>query len=187
MKGIVFVELLAMAENAFGEDVVDRVIDAADLPSGGAYTSVGNYPCAELMALVRGFSDHSGIPGATLQRMFGHWMMESFARNYPRFFDGRDGSLDVLSAIEDEIHVEVQKLYPEAELPHFDTTRHGVHDLEMTYRSSRPLADFCHGLIEGCVRSYGETAEISRTDLPPDGPHGGMTVAAFRIRTGPAM
>lgn len=36
MNGIVFVELIAMAEDAFGEDVVDRVIEAADLSSGGA-------------------------------------------------------------------------------------------------------------------------------------------------------
>ena len=53
MKGVIFVELLAMAEDAFGEDAVDRVIDEAALPSGGAYTAVGNYPCEELMALVR--------------------------------------------------------------------------------------------------------------------------------------
>jgi len=187
MKGIVFVELLAMAEDAFGEEVVDRVIDAADLPSGGAYTSVGNYPCDELMTLVRGFSDHSGIPGAELQRLFGHWMMQSFERNYPHFFKGRAGSLDVLAAIEDEIHVEVRKLYPDAKLPSFDATRHDADALDLIYRSPRPLADFCHGLIEGCVKGYSETAEITRTDLTRHGPHDGMTVAAFRIRTGPRM
>lgn len=63
MKGVIFVELLAMAEDAFGEDAVDRVIDDTALPSGGAYTAVGNYPCEELIALVRGFSAHSGIRG----------------------------------------------------------------------------------------------------------------------------
>lgn len=187
MKGIVFVELLAMAENAFGEDVVDRVIDAADLPSGGAYTSVGNYPCAELMTLVRGFSDHSGIPRADLQRLFGNWMMDSFERNYPRFFDGRDTSLDVLAAIEDEIHVEVRKLYPDAMLPQIDTARPDPVTLDLTYRSPRPLADFCHGLIEGCVRCYGETAEITRTDHAQGATGDGVTVAAFRIRTRPPV
>lgn len=187
MKGIVFVELLAMAESTFGEDVVDCVIDSANLPSGGAYTSVGNYSCDELMALVRGFSDHSGIPGAELQRLFGHWMMDSFERNYPRFFDGHMCSLDVLAAIESEIHVEVRKLYPDANLPQFDAVRHDADTLDLIYRSPRPLADFCHGLIEGCVRSYGETAEISRTDPPPEAAHDGMTVAAFHIRTGPKM
>ncbi len=164
MKGIVFVELLAMAEDAFGEAVVDGVIDRADLPTKGAYTAVGSYSCDELMTLVRGFSAQSGIPGSELQRLFGHWMMNSFVRHYPDFFVGRTGSLDMLSAIEDEIHVEVRKLYPDADLPNFDIVRPDENSMQMTYRSPRPLADFCQGLIEGCVEHFSETAEIDRVD-----------------------
>ncbi|MDO8882475.1 heme NO-binding domain-containing protein [Pseudotabrizicola sp.] len=174
---MVFVELLAMAEDAFGEAAVDSVIDSADLPSGGAYTAVGNYSCDELMALVRGFSQHSGIPAPELQRLFGHWMMNSFVRHYPDFFVGRNGSLDMLAAIEDEIHVEVRKLYPDADLPHFDIHRPDAHQMHMTYRSPRPLADFCHGLIEGCVSQFGETAVISREDRKIDD----ATEADFQI------
>jgi hypothetical protein len=181
MKGLVFVELLAMAEDAFGEDVVDGVIDRSDLPSGGAYTNVGNYPCEELMTLVRGFSQHSGIAGPELQRLFGHWMMNSFVRHYPDFFVGRNGSLDMLAAIEDEIHVEVRKLYPDADLPHFDVQRPDQDTMQMTYRSPRPLADFCHGLIEGCVTHFGETAVIDRTDRSTHD----NTEADFNIRIGP--
>ncbi|MCC5973493.1 MAG: heme NO-binding domain-containing protein [Rubellimicrobium sp.] len=181
MKGIVFVELLAMAEDAFGEASVDRVIDQAALPSGGAYTSVGNYPCEELMTLIRGFSAHSGIPGAELQRLFGDWMMQSFGRHYPGLFAGKGGSLDMLAAIEGEIHVEVRKLYPDAELPSFDAVRHGADVMDLTYRSPRPLADFCEGLIEGCVARFGQTAEITRIDRD----HDGLTQAEFHIRTGP--
>jgi hypothetical protein len=182
MKGIVFVELIAMAENAFGEDVVDRVIDNADLPSGGAYTAVGNYPCEELMSLVAGFSKHSGIPGAELQRQFGHWMMQSFGRNYPQFFAGRQGSFDMLEAIEGDIHVEVRKLYPEADLPTFDTHRPEPDVLNMTYTSPRPLTDFCQGLIEGCTEHFGETAQITRTNRDTDD----LTIAEFSIRLGGA-
>jgi hypothetical protein len=183
VKGLVFVELLSMAEEAFGEEAVDDVIEAAALPSGGAYTAVGNYPCEELMSLVQGFSRHSGIPGAELQKLFGHWMMKSFVKHYPDFFVGRGGSLDMLSAIEDEIHVEVQKLYPEADLPHFDIDRTGANAMQMTYRSPRPLADFCHGLIEGCVGHFGETAVIARDDRST----AGKTEVDFRIKIdGPA-
>ena len=38
MKGVVFVELLKMAETLLGEAAVDDVLDNADLPSGGMYT-----------------------------------------------------------------------------------------------------------------------------------------------------
>lgn len=179
MKGIIFTELLAMAEDSFGEEAVDRVIEASDLPSAGAYTSVGNYPCEELFNLIGGFSAHSGLSAAALQRLFGHWMMQSFARHYPQFFEGRAGSLDMLEAIEDDIHVEVRKLYPDANLPTFETRRDGPGGLDMTYRSPRALADFCHGLIESCTDHFGETARISRRDGAQDG----LTVATFRIDT----
>ena len=180
MKGIIFTELLAMAEDSFGEEVVDRIIEDSDLPSGGAYTTVGNYPCEELFTLIGGFSAHSGMPEDRLQRLFGHWMMQSFARHYPQFFEGRAGSLDMLEAIEDDIHVEVRKLYPDADLPKFETWRDGACGLDMIYRSPRPLADFCHGLIESCTDHFGETARIARRD----GSEHGRTVAVFRVDTG---
>lgn len=181
MKGIIFTELLAMAEESFGEEAVDEVIEASDLPSGGAYTAVGNYPCEELFTLIGGFSAHSGMSEDGLQRVFGNWMMQTFSRHYPQFFEGRACSLDMLEAIEDDIHVEVRKLYPDADLPSFESRRDGPNSLDMIYRSPRPLADFCHGLIESCADHFGETARIYRSDGSEDG----QTVATFRVETGP--
>lgn len=164
MKGIVFVELLKMAEDLLGEDRVDAVIAETDLPSGGAYTSVGNYPCSELTALVQGFSATSGVPPGDLQRVFGHWMMKVFATHYPDFFANNPDALSMLESIESEIHVEVHKLYPDSELPRFAARRTAADRLELDYSSPRPLAPFCHGLIEGCLAHYGSTAEITAQD-----------------------
>jgi len=54
------------------------------------------------------------------------------------------------------IHVEVRKLYPDAELPTFtcDTSTPGR--LTMLYRSSRPFADLAEGLIAGCIAHFCE-------------------------------
>ena len=164
MKGIVFVELLKMAEDLLGEDRVDAAIAEAGLPSGGAYTTVGNYPCAELTALVQRFSASSGVDPAELQRVFGHWMMKVFAIHYPDFFRANPDALSMLQSIESEIHVEVQKLYPESELPRFDARRTAPDRLELDYSSPRPLAPFCHGLIEGCLAHYGTKADIQAQD-----------------------
>jgi hypothetical protein len=108
MKGLVFVELLKMAETVIGEQGVDDVLDSLDLKTGGAYTSVGNYPCDELMTLVRAFSSYTGTPQADLQLLFGRWMHAQFVTHYPNFFDGKPDALTMLSAIEDEVHVEVR-------------------------------------------------------------------------------
>ena len=163
MKGMVFTELLAMAEAAVGEDVVDEVLDGLDLESGGAYTAVGSYPCSELFQIVGALSARTGIDAAELQRQFGHWVFKTFERGYPQFFADKAGALEMLDAIEGQVHVEVRKLYPDAELPSF-ATRYLAHGgLEMHYRSDRPLVAFCHGLVEACVAHFDTPMQIVRT------------------------
>lgn len=177
MKGMVFVELLKMAEESFGEELVDAVLDAADLPSGGAYTAVGNYPCAELIALVEGFAARSGLGAEALQRSFGHWMMQQFGKGYPQFFEDKSTAFELLEAVEDEVHVEVRKLYPEAELPRFATRRTGAGEMEMHYSSQRPLGAFCHGLIEASLAHFGEAGEVVAAQAPE-----GAREVVFRVR-----
>lgn len=168
MKGMVFVELLNMAEKAFGEDVVDDVLDKTDLAADGAYTAVGNYPCSELIKIVEGFSDHSGLSPEVLQRKFGHWMLDHFGQNYPEFFKDKSTSFDMLEAVDGEIHVEVRKLYPDADLPKFATDRTSSTEMTMSYRSPRPLVGFCHGLIEACLDRFDQQADIQRSITNPD-------------------
>jgi hypothetical protein len=175
---MVFVELLEMAESILGEDVVDEVLAKADLASGGAYSAVGNYPCAELMTLVKAFSDHSGAAVPDLQRAFGRWMHERFVKSYPGFFKDKPDVLSMFESIEGEVHVEVRKLYPDVELPRFDTERPTPDALKMVYTSPRPLTDFCHGLIEACIEHYGVSAEIDRRDIPVHG----ASSAEFTVR-----
>jgi len=164
MKGVVFVELLNMAEAAVGEDAVDSVIAKCPLSSKGAYTSVGSYDSSELGTLVSGFSDATGSPVEALQKQFGHWMLRRFTESYAPFFAVKPDAFSMLESIENEVHVEVRKLYPDAELPRFDTSRPAPDTLLLTYSSPRRLIAFCHGLIEACVKHYGETATIVCTD-----------------------
>lgn len=166
MKGVIFVELVKMAEAAFGEDAVDEVIEKADLVNGGAFTTVGNYPCSELVKIVVAFSEHSGLSPEVLQRKFGHWLMDFFVAHYPGFFADKTTAFSLLESVDQEIHVEVKKLYPDAELPRFDTARPQDGKLEMVYSSPRRLDAFCHGMIEACLAHFGEQGDISRAPHP---------------------
>ena len=84
----------------------------------------------------------------------------------------RAASTDVagpLERVENVIHVEVKKLYPDAELPSFECTREGPDRVVMVYRSPRRLSDLAAGLIEGCAEHYGEALDVTRDDLSGDG------------------
>ena len=41
MRGIVFTEFLALVEDKFGLEMVDRIIFQSNLASEGAYTTIG--------------------------------------------------------------------------------------------------------------------------------------------------
>lgn len=178
MKGVVFVELLSMAETVAGEDVVDDVLDSLDLETGGAYSSVGIYPCSELMKLVEAFSETLDTPADELQTLFGRWIFNKFAEGYPAFFKGKDNAFTMLESIENEVHVEVRKLYPEVELPSFETKQLDDDTMQMIYSSDRPLVAFCQGMIEACVQHFDRPAEVTRTLIERDG----KFVADFRIK-----
>ena len=161
MKGVIFTEFLELVEQSFGEDTVDDMLDSTSLESGGVFTSVGNYPCNDLILMVERLSQITGADPVALQNSFGHWMMKVFVREYPEFFKDKTSALDLLEAVDREIHVEVQKLYPEAELPRFIASRTSADSLELIYQSPRPLKHFCTGLIEASLDVYGEKAEVS--------------------------
>jgi hypothetical protein len=168
MKGMVFTEMMEMVETKWSLDMVDAIIARSHVASGGAYTAVGTYPHEELLALVTALSVETGIPPADLVRTFGQHLFGRFALAYPRFFKGAQDSFQFLSGIEDVIHSEVRKLYPDAELPTFevDASHIGNHQpgdsLALTYYSEHPFADLAQGLIEGCVTHFGEAVEVRR-------------------------
>lgn len=165
MKGMVFTEFMEMVESRFSADMLDDIIDDADLPHGGAYTSVGTYDHQEMVRLVVALSQRLGVPVPDLIRAFGNHLFQRFHVLYPHFFEGMSNVLDFLSTIEDVIHVEVLKLYPDAQLPRFECTRLGS-SLEMIYHSPRHFDDLALGLIEGAIAHWGGAYTVSREVMP---------------------
>ncbi len=165
MKGIVFNEFLTMVESVFDEDMVDDILDSVELPSGGAYTSVGTYSHNELVAMVVELARRSETPAADLVKAFGKHLAGVFSSKYAGFFEECDNTLAFLKKIDDHIHVEVKKLYPDAELPEFSYDDSNSDTFELEYSSSRGFADLAEGLMEGVADHYGETFQIGREDL----------------------
>ncbi len=158
-----------MIEDKFGYELVDQLLQESDLPSGGIYTAIGTYDHAEMFTLVTKLSQQTQIPVPDLLRSYGQYMFVAFTRSYRPFVERADSAFSLLSSVQHYIHVEVRKLYPDAELPHFTIDQPAENHLRMHYISERKLSDFAHGLIEGCLANYGEKATITKTNLVDDG------------------
>ena len=166
-----------MVEARYSPALLEDLIDAADLPSKGVYTSVGTYPPAEMFSLVTALSDTTGVPIPALLKLYGEYLFSSFELKYPHLFEEQKTSFDFLAAVETYIHKEVVKLYPDAEPPSFTVEAHEPAYFSMIYTSKRSLGDLCEGLIIGCLKHFNETAEIVREDLES----GFLTRVRFKI------
>ncbi len=165
MKGIVFTEFLDMVEENYGPTILEETIDSAQVSSQGAYTAVGTYDYSELISLTGALAQLTNERPQDLTKNFGLYMFERFSHLYPVFFSEVHSSFDFLQSIEGFIHVEVKKLYPDAELPTFDHRVIEPNVMELIYSSDRPFGDFAEGLIQGCVNYFQEPILITRENL----------------------
>ena len=137
MKGIVFSEFSEMVENKFSADMLDEIIMECDLPSGGAYTSVGTYDHNEIILLVSKLSEKTGIETDELIFTFGLHLAHQFSIKFTDFFNESGNLFDFMTSLDKHIHVEVLKLYPDAELPKFIFDDSDPDCLIMEYTSER--------------------------------------------------
>jgi hypothetical protein len=171
MKGIVFTEFLELVENKFSMEIADRIITQADLVSGGAYTSVGTYDHMELVKLVANLSAETNIPVPDLIKDFGRHLAQCFYAGFLQFFENSPNLFDFLKNVDGYIHVEVRKLYPDAQLPAIEYEMPAPGQLILMYSSRRPFGDLAEGLIDGVAKIYNEAITLERENLPCEDGH----------------
>ncbi len=167
MKGIVFTEFIEMVETEFSFKIADELITKSKLKSNGIYTAIGTYDHSEIYQLVRELSRLTQIPQVTLFRVYGEHLFGRFHRMYPALFQEIQHPLTFLELVDSYIHKEVLKLYPDAQLPSFDSERVTENHLIMIYTSKREMSDFAHGLILGCFKHFNKTPTIEVEKISP--------------------
>jgi hypothetical protein len=177
MKGLVFVEFMDMVEEKFSPKILQTIIDKANLPSGCAYTSLGTYDHDEMVQLVTCLGTETKIPIPDLLKAFGETMFNKLTKSHAQFMVAAD-TFGFVELIDRYVHIEVRKLYPDAELPSFECARPNANELTLHYKSVRPMADFAHGMLVGCIAHFGEAISMERQDS--DGAAG--TAATFVMR-----
>lgn len=169
MKGIVFTEFFEMVEEKFGYEMVDKIITTSNLESEGIYTAIGTYPFSEMVQLLMSLSRESKTDPNVLLKVFGEYIFDTFLKLYPQFFENSDNTFDFLKSIDNYIHVEVKKLYPDAALPRFNAKEDEKGNLVLIYSSERKMGAFAHGLIEKSIEHYKEDLTVSLESQNEDG------------------
>ena len=168
MKGVLFTEFLDMVEQRYSAQAVEQMIAAAQLPSGGAYTSVGKYDHGEIWSLVCELSKVCDTPVPDLFKAFGEYLFGRLAVSHRETVAEMHSAFDVLQALDGVIHRQVRGLYPDAELPRFDVIERSAKRMVVIYSSKRHFADLAEGLIRSCAGHFNEKVAITREQLSTD-------------------
>lgn len=162
MKGFIFTEFLEMVEETFSLEMVDQLMLNLDLPSGGVYTAVGTYEHNEIVQLVSELSKLTEIPTDLLIHAFGVRLFSVLVERYDYLITNISNPFSFLERLEDYIHADIRKLYPEAQVPTFSCEYDLDGYMHMVYRSEHFMPDLAHGLIEGCFIHYNQDVLIER-------------------------
>jgi hypothetical protein len=169
MKGIVFTEFLELVENKFGLEMVDEIITNSALPSQGIYTSIGTYSFSEMLQLLQNLSARTHISIDHLLLVYGEHFFEVIQKSYPEILAVYKDPIKMLSSIENHIHVEVKKIYPDAELPTFIIIKKTENSLIMDYKSTRAMHHFGLGLMNKTFEHFKSSAEIKLHKITESG------------------
>lgn len=180
MKGIIFNLVQEVVTEKYGPDTWDDLLDSAELD--GAYTSLGSYPDTDLFALVGAASTALGVPPGDVVRSLGEGAIPLLADRFPEFFTPHVSTTTFLLTLNDIIHAEVRKLYPDADLPEFDFQGVATDELTLGYQSARQLCSLAEGFITGTARHFGETSTIDQ----PECMHRGDERCLIHCRFAPA-
>ncbi len=169
MKGIVFTEFLDLVESKFGLEMVDKIILQSELESNGSYTSIGTYKFSEMLQLLQNLNKNTGIAIDDLLLIYGEHFFSIIEKSYPGLLATYKDPIEMLSSIEDHIHVEVRKIYPDAELPTFTIEEKTDASLIMIYKSNRAMYNFGLGLMNKTFEHFNSTASIVIEKIKKDG------------------
>jgi len=169
MKGIIFTEFLDLVEDKFGIEMVDTIIAQSKLESEGIYTAIGTYNFSEMLQLLKNFSKNTNISIDELLLVYAEHFFSVIEVSYPGLLATYKDPIEMLSSIENHIHVEVRKIYPEAELPTFIVESKTENSLVMIYKSSRAMHHFGLGLMNKTFEHFNSTANIALEKIKEDG------------------
>lgn len=169
MKGVIFKHFESFVGDTFGEETFEEVLESTELETVEPFVGPGTYPDADLFALVGTAIGKLGIPLNDALYAFGTYLFGKLAEPVPMFVNTEVGLKPFLLSIHSVIHVEVKKLFPGAETPHFAYEDPGDGRLVMHYTSQRRLCPLFRGLLDGAASHFNEDVKCTETACMHDG------------------
>lgn len=163
MKGIIFNLLEQFVVENWGAETYEKILAKCPLTTREPFVGPLTYPDGDLLAIVGAVCGELGVTTQDALRAFGRFAFPRLASRHPELVKGRVDPLALLLSVENVIHVEVRKLYPDAITPEFEFESLKAGSLVMRYRSRRRLCPLVVGLIEGVAEHFDTSIDCEET------------------------
>jgi hypothetical protein len=154
MKGFIFTNFIDFVEKSNGLDMVDQMLEECDLASEGVYSAFNSYEFDELVTLLTYVSKKTDISPQILLETFGRFVFPYLIGKHSYIIEKYSNAIDLIAGIENHIHIEVKKLYEDAELPTFNVVEKKEDSLTIIYTSTRGLTYFAIGLMKETLQFF---------------------------------
>lgn len=161
MKGVIFNVVQEVVEDLYDTETWDTLLDSAEVD--GAYTALGDYANAELVAIVAATSSATGLGAEDVLRLVGYHALPKLAERVPSSLTNAEDPLTFIRRVNDIIHPEVLKIYPDSIPPAFAFDDH-PDGLLVTYQSHRGLPALAEGLLSGVSHLFEADVNVESVD-----------------------
>ena len=164
MKGEIFNILEDFIVDNWGRDTFEEIFEEVHdkLITKEPFVGPGTYPDSDFMAIVAQAVAKLGVTLEQAVHAFGVYTFPKLAEKMPDYVAPYKHPKDFLLTLHDVIHVEVKKLYPDAETPSFEYRDEKENELVMIYHSKRKLYNFVEGMFESVGSYYNTPIQYER-------------------------
>ncbi len=163
MKGAIFTGFAEYAEQEFGLTAWLKALDNCELSSNGEYLATELYDDSEFNIIIDALSAIVDSDREHLLRGYGEHFFPVLMSLGISLVKDIDNLFDFMRAVDNVIHIEVQKSDPLAYTPTllYDQPQNNL--LVVRYMSHRKMCHFAEGLILGAATHFNQKASISQS------------------------
>ena len=170
MKGVIFNLFEEYVAAGYGDVFLEDLYVEASLPDDvPPFIGPLSYPDDIFFDMVVYTAKKKNLNPEKLYFAFGRFSIPLLAKRFPIFFTESSSTMELMEKINDIHHLEVKKLYPDAELPHFKIEPGDDDSMTVHYSSHRHLCSLAKGLIAGVADHFGESVHTEEKSCMNDG------------------
>ncbi|MGZ6828005.1 MAG: heme NO-binding domain-containing protein [Mycobacteriales bacterium] len=162
MHGSILMALRRYVVKSYDEATWEALLAEVGTP-GRLFTSLGDYPDGDVMALVGAACAATGQDADAVLSGFGRFLAADLVATYPFLVDRSWTAFDLIEKTEGTIHTVVRARQVGARPPMLVATRRGPEHVSVRYDSSRRLCALARGIILGVGDHYGTPLQVNET------------------------